>query len=77
MLPEKWYIKRTPDTATEINKWFNTNTGKLRTSHYGILYYPDFHGARADMAVEQGYKEVTYREFLEGISIQPVDYQIF
>lgn len=77
LLLEKWYIKRTPDTAHEINNWFSANTKKVRNSRYGYLYYPEFHGSTHAVAIQQSYKEITYREFLEGISKGSDNYQIF
>lgn len=79
-LPAKFFIKRTPETAEVINKWFTENTAIPRTSTNAYLYYPVYRGADNSKAPSEGYVEVSYEQFSAAITIKPIivnDYSIF
>lgn len=67
ILPEKWYVMRTPENAEIVNKWINSK------GHHGFLTTPTtvfntgeyrtFPGS-TDLA---GHIKITYQQFLEHI----------
>lgn len=73
---EKWCIKRTPETATKINKWFSSKGKRKLTartdfhagwrtnkSFWTLLHYPLYNGKHLHDKKVRGYTEITFEEF--------------
>lgn len=75
-----WCIKRTPETADNINEWFSS-LGKRRLtaktdfhqgwgrakSFWSYLHYPEHKGKFLHNGKIKGYKEITFDEFTNHI----------
>jgi len=90
MLPEKWYIRRTPETAKEINQWFNEGVKQMSYSDdntciifpnkdTGIGFKDGYHvggTSQLDGLRKRGYVEITFSQFkqITGKIIHPIIY---
>lgn len=63
-LPEKWYVKRTPDNYQVINEYFNRTKVSHYSSREGYVYSQDMDQSLAPhTSIHRTFTEITFDQF--------------